>query len=282
MNERTPIQRFGMGGPNESKFGMSQAVRCGSVVEVAGQVGRDNRSGLMLPAETFGDHVQNAVSNVLESIDLALGPNERAVVIEATVFVPSPPPADVWSRIGANLTGLGATCAVTAVGIPALSFSSYEIEISATAFVVERPTSTQEQDAVNAPRTVPQPPAIARVVPGSAAVVASDVIRIGAHFATDEEGSLIAGSAAQQLGTTLRSIDRTLGQLGTNLSALTSTHMFLVAETDIDFEALCEEHRTLIADDRIAGTLIIVDRLPLEGAAIMMSATASLASLEIT
>ena len=260
------IRRFGLGAPNEAKFGFVQACRIEDEIHVAGQVGKDNRSGQMLLAHSFAEHVRNALANVDEACALALEPGEAAAVIAMTVHVPPRVPESAVRDIGAAIAGR-TPAAATVVGVPALSSEEYQIEISALAH------ASAKEDSMAA-ETVPYPESISQWFPGEAGIQVGGRIHAAGHVAVDADGTFVGGNEAAQLTMALAALDRTLTQLGSSLEAVTSTHIYVVGGEKLDFDALCAAHRNGVGASRPAATLILVDSLPVPSASVMVTATA--------
>ncbi len=260
------IRRVGLGAPNEAKFGFVQACRFEDEIYVAGQVGKENRTGEMLPAASFGGHVRNALHNVDESCRLVLNTGETAAVVAMAVHVPAPLSGDEVDAVRLATSNLG-PAATTVVAIPALASDDYQVEISAIAY------ANREEDPMTV-ESVPYPESISRRFPGAAAVRVGGRIQAAGHVAVDPEGGLVDDDAVVQLGGALTALDRTLRLLGSSLGAITSTHVYVVSDRQLDFDALCEAHRTGVGEHRPAATLILVDSLPVPGASVMVTATA--------
>lgn len=260
------IRRFGLGAPNEAKFGFVQACRIDDEIHVAGQVGKDNRSGEMLPAQSFAEHVRNALANVDEACALAMEPGEAAAVIAMTVHIPPPVPEGAVGDVGIALAGR-TPVAATVVGVPALSSAEYQIEISAQAH------ASNWEESMTA-ETVPYPESISQWFPGEAGVRVGGRVYAAGHVAVDADGKFADGDEAAQLTGALPALDRTLSGLGSSLEAVTSTHIYVVGGEALDFDSLCAAHRNGVGASRPAATLIMVDSLPVPGALVMVTATA--------
>lgn len=278
------LRRFGLGAPNEAKFGFVQACRIEDEIHVAGQVGKDNRSGEMRLAQSFAEHVGNALANVDEACALALEPGEAAWVIAMTVHIPQPVPKGAFGDVGTALAGRTPVAtsaahdlrvaltgrdpvAATMVGVPALSAAEYQIEISAQAH------ATNREDSMTA-ETVPYPESISQWFPGEAGVRVGGRIHAAGHVAVGADGTFAGGDEAAQLRGALGALDRTLRRLGSSLEGVTSTHIYVVGGENLDFDALCAAHRTGVGASRPAATLILVDSLPVPSASVMVTATA--------
>ena len=261
----TDIRRAGLGAPNEAKFGFVQACRFENEIYVAGQVGKDNRSGEMLPARSFADHVRNALDNVDEACALVLEAGETATVVEMTLHVPA------LEHIGTgDVQTAIADCqpvAATAVGVPALSSDDYRVEISAQA------RASNEEDPV-AVEAVQYPESISQWFPGDAAVRVNGRIMAAGHVSLDADGAFAGGGVGSQLSGALRALNRTLRAFGSSLEAVTSEHIYVVGDDQLDFEAVCAAHRSGVGASRPAATLILVDSLPVPGALVMVTAMA--------
>jgi enamine deaminase RidA (YjgF/YER057c/UK114 family) len=254
-----------LGAPNEAKFGFVQACRFENEIYVAGQVGKDNRSGEMLPARTFADHVRNALDNVDEACALVLEAGETARVVDMTVHVPG------LGRIGTGDVRTAITArqpvAATTVGVPALASGEYRVEISAQAHA-----STEEVPV--AVEAVPYPESISQWFPGDAAVRVDGRIMAAGHVSLDADGAFAGGSVGSQISGALRALDDTLRALGSSLEAVTSEHIYVIGDDQLDFEAVCAAHRSGVGANRPAATLILVDSLPVPGALVMVTALA--------
>mgnify|MGYP001290870196 CR=1 FL=1 len=259
------VHRAGLGAPNEQKFGFVQTCRVETEIHIAGQVGKDNRSGDMLPAASFAGHVRNAIRNVDEAGTLAVDDGETVVLTSLAVYVPRPMPDNAVSDIRGALAALDV--AVTIVGVPALSSPDYRVEISASAIV-------RSEEDVMATQSVPYPVAIQEWFPGAAAVSVDGRVHAAGHVAVDD--GFAGGEVATQLTGALAALDQTLARLGTSLASLTSTHVYAVPGGDaLDFDAICRAHREAVGANPPAATLILVDQLPVPGASVMVTATAT-------
>lgn len=226
------MRRVVLGAPNEERFGFSQAVEHAGTVAVSGQVGKDNRTGVMV-ADDLAGQVRRAVANVRESA----GADARLVAL--TAHLPGPV-GDGVAELRAALTDASG-CALTVVGVPALSHDTYRAELSALATMTD---TTRIEAGPGA--ALPWSPA---------AVVAEGLVHVSAcHGHAADPGAAV--------GEALAAVAGVLARAGCGLPDVLSEHVYVVRPvSDEGFGSICDAHRAAYAGGAPASTLVLVDEL---------------------
>ena len=227
-------RRVVLGAPNEERFGFSQAVARDGWVGVSGQVGKDNRTGEMVAADLAGQ-LRQAVANVRE----AAGAAGDARLVSLTAHLPGPL-ADGVPLLREALAAVPA-CALTVVGVPALSHDTYRAELSALATMDDTTRIDAGDDAA-----LPWAPA---------AVAAGGVVHVSACHGHDPD----PGAA---LAEALAAVAAVLARAGCDMADVLSEHVHVVRPVSGDgFAAICDAHRAAYAAGAPASTLVLVDEL---------------------
>lgn len=285
----TEIGRFGSGAPNETRFGFVQSTRRGNEIWVAGQVGKDNRTGRMIAATSLDEHVANALSNVRESASLGLRDGEELLLTSIVVHVAGEPGVSLSDRIVA-LRQVGVVPTI-AIGVPALSSPDYAVEISATARARAahpghdhgpgKKTEIEMRDGSTGPmiEVVEYDHVLQDRMPGVAGMRVDDVVTTGGHVAPGvavrPQGDHPDIDLVDQLSGAIEALDVTLRKLASGLDRVTSMHLYVRPDGPLDFDRVCEAHRSAMGHHPVAATLILVDQLPVPGASVMVTATAN-------
>jgi enamine deaminase RidA (YjgF/YER057c/UK114 family) len=238
------------GAPNEARYGFSQAVARGGAVAVAGQVGKDNRTGEMVDARDLDVQLGRAVANVRD----AAGRAQADAVLALTAHVTGPL-AEALPSLERALAG-GPVPALTAIRVAALAHPTYLAELSATAGT--RPGRTMQRLEATAATAVPWAPA---------ATISGDDVHVSAcHGHGDDPGAALAAALA--------SLEEVLGRAGCGLADVLGEHVYVVGPVDADgFAAICDAHAAAYAGGAPASTLVLVDEL-VGGARVAVTATA--------
>jgi enamine deaminase RidA (YjgF/YER057c/UK114 family) len=259
----TAVRRTALGAPNEAKFGFVQAAALARVVHVAGQVGKNNRTGDMIASTAFGDHVDRAMCNIAEAGRATVDANPSLVA--AAAHVPGPLSAD---RLAVLADALGPDVAVAVIGVAALATPEYLVEISATAHAGEEAAML----------VIPHLPRRSGTI-GAAAVVSGDLVHVGGHLAWGADGVIEGATDAEQLGLAMMNVAATLSQAGSSMGRLLSTHLYVRrGEVPPDFDAICEANRSAVGIAPPAATLVFVEQLPAD-ARVMVTGVAAAGGL---
>lgn len=226
--------RVFVGAPNEARFGFSQAVRANSSVWIAGQVAKDNRTGIISAHHDLAAHVAQALDNVLAVLSAAGGhQRDKLAYVQAHVI------GDAHLVRTMLVDRLGSATAITAVGVDGLSHPDYLVEISALA-------TLDDSASVN--------------------------LRVGTQAVRRGEQVYVGGVAGGSFAAALDRFQVALQSVGAELEDVVWTHIFAVSP--IDFESVCEQHRRAFGHAPPAATLVLVRELPDDEARVLIAGAA--------
>lgn len=245
------------GNAGEERFGYSQAIGAGDQVAVAGQVGRNNATGVLIGPTTIATRCAAAMLNVRE----LAGPQATLVSVQAHV---TPALADGLTAFAVALGPLLApdAPALTLVPVLALSDPAYLVEISAMA---TSDTST----------TIPDLGPIGQAFGTSRAVRAGRQVHVAGQLPLGPDGAVLTGgTVADHLDAALAGVDAAVRATGATMADVISDHVFIVGPLGPgDFAAMSAVHAKWFAHSKPTATLLFVPELPF-GALAQVSAVA--------
>lgn len=255
------------GAPNEELFGFAQAVRAGALVHVAGQVGKDNRTGAMVTEPGLAPRLARALANVREAAEGLGGARARLVALD--VWLAVDPLAERETVADALRAAVGDEApATTLVAVAALASPDYLVEISATAVAGEEAEVQLVQDGSE----------LERLLGSSQAVRAGDHVYVAGQLALDESGALVHGTVPEQLARALDRFVDVLARAGARASDVVATTIAVAEPQDrAGFEAICDAHRAVFGASKPSATLVFVPTLPIPGATVQVSGIAVVA-----
>jgi enamine deaminase RidA (YjgF/YER057c/UK114 family) len=229
-------------------------------VAVAGQVGRDNPTGVLFGERVMSDRAGQALRNVRSVAAGLAGPDVAIAYLQVHIGVGL---RDNWDALAAELRASygDEQPALSLVPVADLSSPEYLVEISAM--------------ATASPRTsIPDEGPVGQAFASARAVRVGDQVFLSGHLPIDENGAVTGVTVAEQLDRIGQNMAATLGELGLGVETLTATHVWVAkpptADEWGDFSAV---HRRWFGEGKPTATLIYVPELPL-GAMVQISGSA--------
>jgi len=248
------------GNEGEERFGYAQGVAVGELIHVAGQVGRDNPTGVLDGPTLLGPRLERSMRNLRGIVADLGGPDAALAYVQLHI---DPDPDQHWDELVPVLVdAFGDDRPALAIVPTPPSSPDYLVEVSAVATT----SSTRT--------TVPDAGPIGTDLGTSRAVRVGDQILLGGHLPLAADGAVTGEGFAGQLDVVCSALETTLAGVDATIADVVSLHIWVAGEpTAEEFVDFCAVHSRVFAPGKPTATLIYVPRLP-SGALVQISGVA--------